>query len=54
MIVEQCSSQLRRDLGSRKGWTGKHTHDTTAPILIDVARVKAQVEVESKGREFGR
>ena len=30
------------------------THDTTAPILNDVARVIAKFEVESKGREVGR
>ena len=47
MIVGQCSSHLKRDLG-----TGKRTHDTTAPISIDVARVKARVEVESRGTEF--
>ena len=54
MIVEQCSSHLQYDLRSRKGWTGKRTHDTTAPILNGVARVTAQTEVESKGREVGR
>ena len=49
MIVEQCSSHSKRALGIRKGWIGTRTHDTTAPILIDMARAKAQVEVESRG-----
>lgn len=40
-LWDLASNDLEQDESGRRGLLGTRTHDTTAPILIDVARVVA-------------